>query len=398
MYRANYPTVGQNAADVGDVQSIYGYMDCCTPPRFRGNCGASKQRRRRKFKVLPNPPFQLPLLITGLAGVPGYNAYLHFQKRLGSGLVAIRPRNNWRLQGDGVLACNIEDQQAMDALWERYQFGSVLSFGGSCRLKACELDPAMADRVNVSGTKNIVRNAVRYGARMVHLSSDLVFAGRDQGGYRETDIADPVTVYGKTMVQAEQEVLGSDPLACVLRISLPMGPSFGGHAGAIDWIESRFSKQRPATLYFDEIRTPTYVDCMNRLYERLLSTPLAGLYHAGGVRCLSLYQIGQIINRVGGYAPNHLHGCARADAGPVPPRAGNVSMDSGLLTKALGGPLFQPWPHDERLVPTGQYWHYDRPTQHKQPLQSTAGCGQAGNVDSPSFTEGSPPDIVRWLM
>ena len=50
-----------------------------------------------------------------------------------------------------------------------------------------------------------------------------------------------------------------------------MGVSFSGHAGAIDWIASRFKKSRPATLYFDEIRTPTYTDCLNRLCETMLA-------------------------------------------------------------------------------------------------------------------------------
>ena len=66
------------------------------------------------------------------------------------------------------------------------------------------------------------------------------------------------------------------PTACTLRISLPMGVSFNGHAGAIDWIQSRFKKGRPATLYFDEVRTPAYTDCLNRLYERVLASDLAG--------------------------------------------------------------------------------------------------------------------------
>ena len=55
-----------------------------------------------------------------------------------------------------------------------------------------------------------------------------------------------------------------------------MGVSFNGHAGAIDWIQSRFKKGKPATLYFDEIRTPAYTDCLNRLYERVLANELAG--------------------------------------------------------------------------------------------------------------------------
>ena len=140
-----------------------------------------------------------------------------------------------------------------------------------------------------------------------------------------------------------------------------MGVSFNGHAGAIDWIQSRFAKHKPATLYYDEVRTPTYTDCLNPLLQRVLAGNLAGLFHAGGPRALSLYQIAQVVNRVGGYDPDHLMGCNRIDAGPIPPRAGDVSMDSGKLARALGHDPFDPWPHDDSLVPTHHDWHRDRP-------------------------------------
>jgi dTDP-4-dehydrorhamnose reductase len=140
-----------------------------------------------------------------------------------------------------------------------------------------------------------------------------------------------------------------------------MGISFNGHAGAIDWIQSRFKKGRPATLYFDEIRTPSYTDCLNELCETMLANELSGLFHAGGPQRLSLYQIAQIINRVGGYDPALLMGIPRHEAGPMPPRAGDVSMDSSKLAEALGYQPFDPWPYDTSLVPTSPVWHYDRP-------------------------------------
>jgi dTDP-4-dehydrorhamnose reductase len=152
-----------------------------------------------------------------------------------------------------------------------------------------------------------------------------------------------------------------------------MGVSFNGHAGAIDWIQSRFKKSRHATLYFDEIRTPTYTDCLNNLFNTMLArTDLRGLYHAGGPRRLSLFQIAQIVNRVGGYHPDHLHGCYRRQAGPIPPRAGNVSMNSQKLTAALGYEPFDPWPLDEAWVPTHPRWHYDRTTTERGSLDRVA--------------------------
>ncbi|MEQ8789636.1 MAG: sugar nucleotide-binding protein [Pirellulaceae bacterium] len=308
---------------------------------------------------LTSPP--LPLLITGIAGVPGYNALHYFRRRYPGGVLGKRRADNWPLHGEGIVACNLEDRDSLRRLFDEHQFAAVLNCSGSCALKSCELDPSMAWRVNVRGVESLLDILAGSDVRLVHLSIDLVFSGTGQGGHVEDDPTDPVTVYGATMVAAEQRILAARPDACILRISLPMGVSFNGHAGAIDWIQSRFKKSKPATLYYDEIRTPTYTDCLNRLFEHVLTNRLSGLYHAGGPRRLSLYQIAQIVNRVGGYDPRHLMGCLRHEAGPIPPRAGNVAMNSEKLASNLGFMPFDPWPLHDEHVPTHPQWHFERP-------------------------------------
>jgi dTDP-4-dehydrorhamnose reductase len=304
----------------------------------------------------------LPLLITGISGVAGYNALPYFQERYPGQVVGIRPTQTWQLTGPGILAVDTQDRDGLFDLFRAHRFRSVLNCTGNCALKSCELDPAMARRTNVVSAENVAAAAQAFGARLVHLSSDLVFSGNGAGGYVETDAVDPVTEYGRTMVQGEQAVRAADAAAAILRISLPMGPSFNGHAGAIDWIQSRFRHGRLATLYFDEVRSCTYTGDLNRVFESFLAGGQAGLYHAGGPRSLTLYQIAQIVNRVGGYDPHLLKGCPRRDAGPMPPRAGNVSMNSDKLIAALGDNPFQPWPLGDDLLPADRRWHFERPT------------------------------------
>jgi len=300
---------------------------------------------------------QLPLLITGVAGVSGYNAFHHFRNKFPGQVFGIRREKNWPLQGEGIIGCNTEDAQKLGSIIQRHSIRTILNCGGSCALKACELDPEMASRVNVDGVAGILKTIQSTDVQLIHLSIDLVFSGNGQGNYVETDEPDPVTVYGKTMVDAERLILDQRPESCILRISLPMGISFNGHAGAIDWIQSRFAKDKPATLYFDEIRTPTYVECLNEVIEEVLSKRLSGLYHAGGPTKLSLYQIAQIVNRVGGYRPELLMGCPRIDAGPIPPRAGNVTMNSEKLKRDLGREPFVAWPFLKDQMPTSREWH-----------------------------------------
>jgi dTDP-4-dehydrorhamnose reductase len=305
-------------------------------------------------------PKFLPLLVTGITGVAGFNALHYFSKRYRGKVFGIRPRRTWRLQGDGIIALDIEDRQGLRALFAGHRFRSVLNCLGNCALKSCELDPTMAQQLNVASAEAIVENAREHGSRLVHLSSDLVFSGNGCGNYVETDPPDPVTVYGKTMVESESVVATGAPMAAILRISLPMGPSFNRHAGAIDWIGSRFRNGRPATLYFDEVRSCTYTDDLNRVFERFLAGTESGLYHLGGPRAVTLYQIGQIVNRVGGYDALLLKGCPRREAGPIPPRAGNVSMCSDKLQALLGENPFRPWPVGEELFPSDRRWHFDR--------------------------------------
>jgi dTDP-4-dehydrorhamnose reductase len=308
----------------------------------------------------------LPILLTGVAGVAGYNAF-HFFRALYPGQVfAARRVDNWPLAGEGIYPCDLNDRESLQRLFDRHAFQAVINCEGTCKLKSCELDPSMAERVNIQTVEALLDVVGSNSTRFVHLSIDLVFGGTRGGGHVEYDAIDPVTIYGKTMGEAEQLLLAARPDACVLRISLPMGVSFNGHAGAIDWIQSRFKKQKPATLYYDELRTPTYTDCLNQLLDHVLRhRELQGIYHAGGQRRLSLYQIAQIVNRVGGYRPQDLMGCLRYDAGPIPPRAGDVSLDSSKLVRALGFQPFDPWPWHDEFVPTHRDWHLERPAHER---------------------------------
>ena len=304
---------------------------------------------------------RLPLLITGITGVAGFNAFHHFHRLCPGQVFGIRPRQTWQLTGPGIVAQDAEDAGGMADLFRRHRFGAVLNAVGNCALKSCELDPAMAHTVNVDSARIMAGLVRSHGCRLVHLSSDLVFSGCGSGNYRETDPVDPVTVYGKTMVQAEELLLKQVPHCAILRISLPMGKSFNRHAGAIDWIQSRFRAGRPATLYFDEVRSCTYCDDLNAVFAWFLAGKERGIFHLGSPRPIALYEIAQVVNRVGGYDPHLLKGCPRKDAGPMPPRAGNVSMSSGKLITTMGVNPFRPWPLGDDLLPCGRMWHFHRP-------------------------------------
>src|SRR5262245_58653842 len=117
---------------------------------------------------MPSPTFAdhtpaLPLLITGITGVAGYNALHYFQRRFPGRVFGIRPVQTWGLRGEGILALTAEDRAGLRALFRRHGFRSVLNATGNCALKSCELDPAMAHQLNIASAAAVVANAVEHG-------------------------------------------------------------------------------------------------------------------------------------------------------------------------------------------------------------------------------------------
>ena len=134
----------------------------------------------------------LPLLITGIAGVAGYNALAYFQHRYPGQVYGIRQEDNWPLDGPGVLACNAEDRAALGRLFDKYQFRAVLNCAGNCALRACELDSRLAWRTNVEGMITLLSICCERHVRLVHTSVDLVYAGRDEVPPRGPVIPKPI--------------------------------------------------------------------------------------------------------------------------------------------------------------------------------------------------------------
>ena len=106
--------------------------------------------------------------------------------------------------------------------------------------------------------------------------------------------------------------------------------------------------------------------------DALLTGDERGIWHLGAPRANTLYQIAQVINRVGDYDSQLLKGCPRLEAGPMPPRAGNVSMNSAKLLRLFGKQPFRPWPLGDDLMPTRRDWHCERPVDELRSLEEIA--------------------------
>ena len=66
---------------------------------------------------------RLPILVTGLAGVPGYALFRYFQKLFPGQVYGIRPRKNDCVIGDTVYAFDAEETLSFESIFEKHRFG-----------------------------------------------------------------------------------------------------------------------------------------------------------------------------------------------------------------------------------------------------------------------------------
>lgn len=276
------------------------------------------------------------ILLTGITSIHGWPIYTKLKDSLREEqLYCIRPPQIKTPAEKNIIAACMTDLATFQKIKDTFHPTHILHMAGVCDLDMCEDDPDKAHAINTMGAKNIVDVFGDCGYIM-YLSADLVFSGYNppENGYIETDEPCPVSVVGKTYRAAEREMRRA-PRASIVRIGLPMGDSVQGEKGAIDFIEGRFRRGLPMTLFYDEWRSCIHCNELADIVAELFAMEETGLFHCGGPRPVSLYEIGEWIVRRGGYDPKLLKRSSRLEEINGPPRIGNVHLNSGKLEKLL---------------------------------------------------------------
>jgi dTDP-4-dehydrorhamnose reductase len=174
---------------------------------------------------------------------------------------------------------------------------------------------------NVDGSRAVAEAAG--GARLVQLSTDIVFDGR-RGPYREDDPTAPINEYGRSKAEAERLVAAAHPEAVIVRTSLLYG-------GAEPGQQERLASEGK-TFFVDEIRSPTVVGDLADALLELVSLDVSGPLHVAGADDVDRYRFALLL----GADPD------RIERGyTTPDRAANVALDSSkaraLLTTRLRG-------------------------------------------------------------
>lgn len=157
----------------------------------------------------------------------------------------------------------------------------IVHCGAMTHVDLCESQPEESYQKTVQSTINVIALAKQCEAKMVYMSTDYVFDGKE-GPYREDAAVNPLSVYARHKLDAEQLTLKEVPEALVLRVTNIYGDEERGKNFIARIIEQCKAKQKlTLKLPYDQFASPTNAYDIARAMYVLLRDHKSGIYHIG---------------------------------------------------------------------------------------------------------------------
>ena len=231
------------------------------------------------------------IAITGSAGLFGHGLVAAFSTR--HEVLALT-----RADAD------ITDAQAIQGALERIRPDLIVHPAGIPDLDRCDAHPDLAERVNHQGTRHVAEAARRLGVGLVHISTDAVFDGRKNTPYVETDLTGPITVYGRTKLEAEQAVQKLDRY-WIFRVPVLFGP------GKINFVEKGLRRIAAGEEYkttIDQRGCAAHTVDVGLKIMEIAESGRYGLYHLSNQGECTRFELAQLAAKSAGLDPGKVVG------------------------------------------------------------------------------------------
>jgi dTDP-4-dehydrorhamnose reductase len=135
------------------------------------------------------------------------------------------------------------------------EFDLLINCAALTNVDYCESHLDEAFLINAEGPRLLAEICAEKSAKLVHISTDYVFEGKQGTPYIEEDPPAPLSVYAESKLAGEKEVLGISPKNLVVRLSWVFGPD---KPSFIDQVIQRAREQGVVTAVADKFSSPTY--------------------------------------------------------------------------------------------------------------------------------------------
>jgi dTDP-4-dehydrorhamnose reductase len=258
-----------------------------------------------------------------------------------TGLLGKALKREW--SGDEVVGLGSKDVDIRDAGQVREVVNKVrpeciVLAAAYTDVDGCESHSGLAFAVNRDGPVHVAEAAKRIGARLLFLSSDYVFDGKNTSPYETGDARNPQSVYGRSKAEAEVRLLEVLPECCIARTSWLFGT--GGKCFPDTIL--KLAASRPALDVVDDQRgCPTYSVDLSRAIIGLCRNQASGIVHVTNAGNCSWFEFAREIVKDAGLVTEVRPVSSERMARPAPRPAYSVLSPRSLQRYGIAMPTWQ---------------------------------------------------------
>jgi dTDP-4-dehydrorhamnose reductase len=220
----------------------------------------------------------MKVFISGASGLVGGNCLKHFTEQ------------GWDTVGS-YYSFETDDTVFYDTLMPDHPYNFdvkefapdvIVHCGALTHVDYCESHEEESYQKTVQSTINLIKLAKECSAKMVYISTDYVFDGKN-GPYREDAPLNPISIYARHKLEAEQMVLRDIPNSLVLRVTNVYGNELRGKNFVARIVDQCKNHQKlTLKLPYDQYASPANAWDIARAMFVLLRDGKEGIYHIGG--------------------------------------------------------------------------------------------------------------------
>ncbi|MGF1774967.1 dTDP-4-dehydrorhamnose reductase [Vibrio wakamikoensis] len=145
----------------------------------------------------------------------------------------------------------------------------VINAAAYTAVDQAETDSTMAYAVNEKGSKNLALACKEISAKLIHVSTDFVFDGKQTTPYEVDALPSPINIYGASKLMGDMkinDILGSD--ATIIRTAWV----YSSHGNNFVKTMLRLMAEKPELgVIYDQVGTPTWAKGLAKLIWTLTS-------------------------------------------------------------------------------------------------------------------------------
>jgi dTDP-4-dehydrorhamnose reductase len=232
---------------------------------------------------------------------------------------------------------DVSDRERVLQVVGQWEPDIIINSAAYTAVDACEEKVDQAFAVNALGPRHLAEGARLAGSYLLHISTDFVFDGTSPTAYREWDRTNPLSIYGRSKLAGEGEVLSLLPGAAVVRSSWICG-RFG--TNIVKTVLRLARNPEPLRFVEDQRGCPTFADDLASALVRLAIARMPGLFHVTNQGATSWYGFARDVLTAAGQDADRVIPIKAAEMDPPRPaaRPANSVLDNSAL-RLLGLPL-----------------------------------------------------------